>query len=117
MIHILITDELQQSGLDRLAAAENVQFDIKTGLSKEELVDKIKFDQINEEKLGPFQNGKKDSFVRIAIENSDAVIRGSEELNEELNSFLDDLDIPVLDYQPLEGFTEAYSDFYLNKVL
>ena len=94
-------------------------FDYKTQgvLSKEELVDKIKFDQINEEKLGAFENGNKDSFVRIAIENSDAVIKGSEELNEELNSFLDDLEIPVLDYHPLEGLTEAYSDFYLNKVL
>ncbi len=86
-------------------------------LSKEDLVEKIKFDQIDEEKLGPFKNGKGDSFVRIAIQHSDAVIKGSDELNDELDSFLKQLDIPVLDYQPLEDFTEAYSDFYINKVL
>jgi starch synthase len=86
-------------------------------LSKQDLIEKIKFDQIDEEKLGPFKNGKEDSFVRIAIQNSDAVIKGSDELNDELDSFLKELDIPVLDYQPLEDFTEAYSDFYINKVL
>ena len=86
-------------------------------MNKEELVDKIKFDHIDEEKLKPFKNGKKNSFVRIAIENSDAVIKGTEMLDEELNALLEQLDIPVLDYQPLEDFTEAYSDFYLNKVL
>jgi len=86
-------------------------------LSKDKLMDKIKFDQISEEKLGPFKNGNKDGFVRIAIENSDAVIKGSDELDEDLTSFLDKLEIPVLDYYPLEGFTEAYSEFYKNKVL
>ena len=55
--------------------------------------------------------------MKIAIENADAVIKGGENLNDELNSFIDNLEIPVLDYQPLESFTEAYTDFYLTKVL
>ena len=38
-------------------------------------------------------------------------------LNEEISEMIHNLDIPVLEYQPIEGFTEAYSDFYLNKVL
>lgn len=81
------------------------------------LIDKIKFDHIDEDKLKCFKNGKGESFVRIAIENSDAVIMGSENLNEEISEMIHNLDIPVLEYQPIEGFTEAYSDFYLNKVL
>jgi starch synthase len=81
------------------------------------LIDKIKFDQIPEDKLGSFSKGNGDSFVKIAMENSDAVIKGSEELNDDISDAIDKLDIPVLDYQPIEGFTEAYSDFYLNKVL
>ena len=59
----------------------------------------------------------KETGVKIAIENSDAVIKGSEELNDKITSIIDNLEIPVLDYQPIESFTEAYSDFYLNKVL
>ena len=81
------------------------------------LIDKIKFDHIDEDKLKCFKNGKGESFARIAIENSDAVIMGSENLNEEISEMIHNLDIPVLEYQPIEGFTEAYSDFYLNKVL
>jgi len=81
------------------------------------LIEKIKFDQISEDKLGSFSSGNGDSFVKVAMENSDAVIKGSEELSEDLTKAISELDIPVLDYQPIEGFTEAYSDFYLNKVL
>ena len=86
-------------------------------VSKEELIEKIKFDQIGEDKLKPFTNGNKDSFVKVAIENSDAVIKGSEELDEELDSYLKSVDIPVLDFYPMEEFTEAYSEFYMNEVL
>ena len=86
-------------------------------LSGQKMIDKIKFDQIDEDKLGSFTDGNEDSFVKIAIENSDAVILGSEDLSDEVTAVIDKLDIPVLDYFPIEGFTEAYSDFYLNKVL
>ena len=86
-------------------------------LDKASLVEKIKFDQISDEKLTCFKNGKEECFVRIAIENSDAVIRGSDKLSEDISSLINNLDIPVLEYHPIEGFTEAYSDFYLNKVL
>ena len=64
-----------------------------------------------------FKNGNGESFARIAIENSDAVIMGAENLSDEISEMIHNLDIPVLEYQPIEGFTEAYSDFYLNKVL
>ncbi len=60
---------------------------------------------------------QKDEAFKIAMENSDAVIRGSEDLSKEVSEFIDKLDIPVLDYHPIEGFTKAYADFYLNKVL
>lgn len=86
-------------------------------LDKEELYEKIRFDQISDEKLQPLKNGKKDPFVRLAIENSDAVIKGSRELNEEITDLIEKMDIPVLEYQPEDGFTEAYSNFYMNKVL
>jgi starch synthase len=86
-------------------------------LSEQKLIDKIKFDQIDQDKLGSFADGKGDSFAKVAIENSDAVILGSEELSDEITDTITKMDIPVLEYHPIEGFTEAYSDFYLNKVL
>jgi len=86
-------------------------------LSNENLVNKIKFDQISEDKLQSLQIKSNDSFMKIAIENADAVIKGTENLNDELKSYIDGLKIPVLEYQPIESFTEAYSNFYLNEVL
>jgi D-3-phosphoglycerate dehydrogenase len=38
MFRILVSDKLGQVGLDRLAGAEDASFDVKTGLSKEELL-------------------------------------------------------------------------------
>ncbi|MDH3321433.1 MAG: glycogen/starch synthase [Flavobacteriaceae bacterium] len=81
------------------------------------LVDKIKFDQIADDKLESFQTEGNNSFMKVAIENADAVIKGSENLNDDLNAFIDSIGVPVLDYQPLESFTEAYSNFYLTEVL
>ncbi len=94
-------------------------FDYKTKgvLNNKDLVKKIKFDSITEEKLKSLEKETNEGFLKIAIENSDAVIKGSENLSEEINSIINNLDIPVLDYHPLESFTEAYSNFYLNKVL
>jgi len=81
------------------------------------LIDKIKFDQISENKLEILHSEGDDNLIKVAIENSDAVIKGSDDLNGEIETLINNLKIPVLDYQPLESFTEAYSDFYLNKVL
>jgi len=86
-------------------------------LSGKDLIDKLKFDQIAEEKLASFITGNGDSFVKVAIENSDAVIMGSEDLSKDITDTIEKLDIPFLNYQPVEGFADAYSDFYLNKVL
>ena len=86
-------------------------------LSNEDLVKKIKFDSISDEKLKSFQTDSNNGFIKIAIENSDAVIKGCDNLNEVTTKLIDDLDIPVLDYHPLEDFKEAYTNFYLSKVL
>lgn len=37
MVRILVADKLAQAGLDRLAAAPGVEFDVKTGLNEEDL--------------------------------------------------------------------------------
>ncbi len=92
-------------------------YNTKGVLDNKVLIDKIKFDQISENKLEILHDEGIDNFIKVAIENSDAVIKGSDELNAEIITLIENLDIPVLDYQPLESFTEAYSDFYLNEVL
>jgi starch synthase len=85
--------------------------------NKKEFVKKIKFDLIPDSKLIPLENGTENSLLKIAIENSDAIIKGSEELSSDITAYIENLDVPVLDFQPQDDFSEAYINFYLNKVL
>lgn len=79
----------------------------------ENLVEKIKFDTIPEEKLKSLTNADHSDLIKIALENSDAVIKGSENIPEEIEKFILDNQIPVLDFESAED----YSNFYLTEVL
>ena len=55
--------------------------------------------------------------MKVAIDNSDAIIIGSEEIPEELSAYLNDLKKPVLKYHKIDDIESAYIDFYQSKVL
>jgi len=77
------------------------------------LAEKIKFDAIPDEKLNSISKVNHNNLIKIAIENSDAVIKGSENIPEEIENFIVENTIPVLDFQTAED----YSNFYLTEVL
>jgi len=55
------------------------------------------------------------SFVglnKAAINSSDAVIKASKKLNNELEEFYNNLEKPKLDYQAPDNYIDVYSDFY-----
>jgi starch synthase len=78
---------------------------------------KIKFDNISEDKIEPISTPNHTNILINAIKNSDAVIKASEELPEELLTYINTLEKPVLEYFPVEDFENAYTEFYLTKVL
>ncbi len=86
-------------------------------VDKESLIEKIKFDQIPEEKIDAFQRFDTEYLLKVAIENSDALIKAGQDLNNNLEQEIKKQNIPVLDFQPYDNFTEAYTNFYLNEVL
>jgi len=90
--------------------------DFEGSLSKE-FVNKIKFDNIPDAKTASITTPNYTNLLINAIENSDAVIKGSENLNSELQAFIDNCGKPVQEYVPEELFKEAYTDFYTSKVL
>ena len=90
--------------------------DFKGTLSKN-LIEKIKFDSISEDKLQSLSKANHTNLLKIAIENSDAVIKGSEDLPKEIDDHIKLSDTPVLEHQPFDNFAEAYSNFYLTEVL
>ena len=80
-------------------------------------IDKIKYDAIDDDAI---ENLKKPSYVnimKVAIENSDAVILGSTDIPEELEEFIKKMDIPMLKYHNMDDFSQAYLDFCKEKVL
>jgi len=57
------------------------------------------------------------NLMRVAIDQSDALIIGSEDLQDELKDYLKDSKKPVLDFKAKDEFAEAYTNFYNTSVL
>lgn len=81
------------------------------------MISKIKFDNINEESVEILKEPNYNNIMKVAIDYSDALIIGSEEIPKVLHDYLDDSDKPFLNYHSAETFAEAYTEFYNTKVL
>lgn len=87
------------------------------GTLNKKMKDKIKFDNINEESIKILDKPTYNSLMKVAIDHSDALIVGSEEIPKELNDYLENSKKTVLEYQSKEEFAEAYKEFYNTKLL
>jgi starch synthase len=81
------------------------------------LAEKVRFDKINEESIATIAVPNHTNILKSAIENSDAVIMGSESISDDLMNFILEKDKPFLEYQTEETLTEAYLEFYVNETL
>ena len=81
------------------------------------LIDKIKFDEIEDGFLQNLETPNYVNLMKTAIDFSDGLIKGSKTLPEELNTYITKFKKPVLDYQFPEAFAEAYTDFYSTQIL
>ena len=82
-----------------------------------ELVNKIKFDEIPEEKVAHLSSPDYFNVMKTAIDNSDAVIVASNDISSDFDTYLKNLEKPVLKYHNKEEVERAYLDFYQTKVL
>jgi len=73
---------------------------------------KLKFDKITIEDTKIVSDANFLNLNKLAINNSDAVIKGSTEINNDLDQYINNLKKPVLDYKSEEEYINAYSDFY-----
>ncbi len=92
----------------------NQSFD---GSLNKDMFNKIKFDHINDDAIKTLKDPTYNNVMKVAIDYSDALIVGSEELPEDLTKHLKDSKKPVLDYKPKDEFSEAYAEFYNTEVL
>jgi starch synthase len=87
------------------------------GTLNEKVRDKMIFDGIAEESIADLKSPDYVNVMKIALNNSDAVIINSEEIPQALKEHLETIDKPMLPYQTNETIKEAYLDFYQNTVL
>ena len=77
------------------------------------LADKVRFDLSENEKISTIETPNHTNILKSAIENSDAIIHGSETIDEELTSLIEEKELPVLEYQS-ENLKESYLNFYTD---
>lgn len=92
----------------------NIGFD---GELNKELAAKVRFDKISEKEAAIFETPNHINILKSAINNSDAIVKGSAVLPEEIETFISNGETKVLEFQSEENLTEAYLEFYKENVL
>ncbi|GFZ82687.1 glycogen synthase [Aquaticitalea lipolytica] len=82
-----------------------------------EMINKLKFDNIDENAIKALITPSYNNIMKVAIDYSDALIIGSQEIPKELQTYLKDSKKPVLEYFSPEEFADPYTEFYNTKVL
>ncbi len=82
-----------------------------------DLHNKILFDKVNKTKVQTLTTPNHTNILKSAIENSDAIIKGSLEYSDDLEQFITDSKVKVLDWQSEEVLAENYFDFYKKDIL
>jgi starch synthase len=76
------------------------------------MINKIAQDGISMKDISVIKEPDFVNLSKLAIDYSDATIKGSETINSELESYMKSSGKPFLGYQPKETYIDAYFDFY-----
>ena len=87
------------------------------GTLSKELKEKLLFDKIPEDIVACLGTPNCENVIKSAIENSDAIIIGSDNITPTLTEFIESSGKPFLPFVPKDSFAKAYTDFYKNHVL
>jgi starch synthase len=87
------------------------------GTLDKNMIEKVKFDGLDTDVIKLLEKPNYINLMKIAIDNSDAIIKGSQDLPSELDEYIDALDKPTLGFFTVEEFAEPYTEFYQNSVL
>ena len=85
--------------------------DFKDTLNKD-FANKIKLEGITAKDLKYYKNPSYVNIIKAAIDFSDAVIFGSQKINRELEGYVKESEKPYLEFQPMDKYIDAFSDFY-----
>ncbi len=74
--------------------------------------EKLLVDGITKEDVSMLETPDFVNVSKLGIQYSDAVIKGAEKINPEVDKFIQTTDKPILEYQPKETYIDAYNEFY-----
>lgn len=79
--------------------------------------EKLAFDGINGEVSELLSKPDFAGITKSALKYADAAVKGEEIIPESINSYLQSENIPVMEYSPVEGISEAYGMFYAEELM
>ena len=78
----------------------------------DKMMKKIMFDEIDKEKVKVLKKATYENLMKVAINFSDGLIIGSENISDEISSYLKQSKKPNLEYHPMDSFSDHYLEFY-----
>jgi starch synthase len=79
-----------------------------------DMINKVLFDEIDKKNISDLIEPTYENLTRIAINYSDGIILGSENISPKTIKYLKDYKNPILNFQPKDSFSESYLEFYNN---
>ena len=76
------------------------------------MMNKIMFDEIDKKKVEVLKKATYENLMKVAIDFSDGLIFGSENISEGITSYLKQSNKPNLEYYPADSFSDHYLEFY-----
>lgn len=73
---------------------------------------KIKLEGITDKDVEVLKPASFANLTKLAIDNSDGIIKGSEKINPEVEQYIKDSGKPFLEYQPEDKYIDAFNEFY-----
>ena len=81
------------------------------GNLNEGLLDKVKFDKLEGLKINILENPSYANIIKCAVDNSDAIVLGSDTFSKELQDCISGNSVPILPFQSEDSF-DPYLNFY-----
>jgi starch synthase len=80
----------------------------------ENLLDKVKMMDIEDEMLTHLKSADYEGFIKIGVEYADAIIKAEEDFSESLNALFEKLDTgkKINFIEPNENFSDSYYNLY-----
>ncbi len=75
-------------------------------------IKKIPIDDITTDDISVVKNPTYENLMKLAIQYSDAIILADENINSNLLSYINQLNLRVLSHYDLDNYIDAYADFY-----